>query len=106
MSGDEISDLIACQDALLVALDARDVDGIETASVNLARAVERAKARDVWRDGRGVKAGIDHALRQNDAARMRVNIMSEWTQRRAAQLAELRGQAPAHVYSRPGTPAV
>lgn len=98
----EISQLIACQDALLAALDARDVDAIQTASEALAKAVQGAKAKDVWHDGPELKAGIDHALRQNDAARMRVNIMSEWTQRRAAQLAEIRGQAPAHVYSRYG----
>lgn len=103
MTGDVISELIACQDRLLAALDARDVGAIEAATAALAKCVDGAKAQGVWRDGRELRSGIDHALRQNDAARIRVNIMSEWTRRRRAQLAELRGQASAHVYRKPGS---
>ena len=100
MSETPISKIVACQGVLIAALDMRDADAITAATAALADAIAGARAQDAWRDESGSKPSIDHALRQNDAARMRVNIMSEWTRSRAARLAELRGLASPHVYGR------
>jgi hypothetical protein len=38
---------------------------------------------------------MDRALRKADAARIRVNILSDWTRQRLDRLTELRGGQPA-----------
>jgi hypothetical protein len=44
---------------------------------------------------RGIDEGrLDHALRQAKAARIRVNILSDWTRQRIDQLSEIRSGAP------------
>jgi hypothetical protein len=97
-----IDALISCQDALIAALDARDAAGIEKATADLAAAVQAVKAQDVWRTATGGREKVDHAIRQSDAARIRVNYMADWTRQRIDQLNELRRGAPAMTYGMPG----
>ncbi len=82
-----IEDIISCQSRLLTALDARNVVEIETETATLAHLI--ASLRDAPADA----ARVDHARKQSEAARIRVNILSDWTRQRIDRLAELRGQS-------------
>lgn len=102
MSMGGIDALISCQDALIAALDARDAEGIEKATADLAAAIHTVKAQDVWRTATGGREKVDHAIKQSDAARIRVNYMADWTRQRIDQLSELRRGAPSMTYGIPG----
>ncbi len=95
----ELDDVIACQDALLAALDARNVDAIELASKALADAVAKARVQESVIDQSIVRDQLDHGLKQNDAARARVNILADWNRQKIDRLAELRGTSSAKSYS-------
>ena len=103
MTAAVIDQVIAAQTALIAALDARDAEAIERATAALHQAIGAMRAHDVWRDGNGdggdVRDRIGHALKQSDAARIRINTMAEWTRQRIDGIARLRGIEPAHTYS-------
>jgi hypothetical protein len=96
-----LDQLITCQDALIAALDARDPGQIDVATANLAGAIQLVKAQDVWRSGDSERDLLGHALRQSDAARMRVNYMADWTRQRIDQLNQLRRGDTATTYAMP-----
>ena len=84
--------VVACQERFIEALDARDAEAIETATIELAGVLQELAASGAVR---GVdQARLDHALRQAKAARIRVNILSDWTRQRIDQLSEMRSGAP------------
>ena len=99
MTAAVIDQMIAAQTALIAALDARDAEAIEQATAALNQAIGTMRAHDVWRDGGDVRDRVGHALKQSDAARIRINTMSEWTRQRIDGIARLRGMEPAHTYS-------
>ena len=99
MTAAVIDQVIAAQTALIAALDARDAEAIERATAALHQAIGAMRGQDVWRDGGDVRSRIGHALKQSDAARIRINTMSEWTRQRIDGIARLRGMEPAHTYS-------
>ena len=101
MNDDVLQRVIDCQQALLAALDARDAQAIEAASAQLAAAVAAAKGVAVWRPSRESRDQLEHALKQSDAARIRVNILTDWTRQRIERLAQLRGDQSAQTYARP-----
>lgn len=82
--------VISCQERLIDALDRRDVAAVETATADLEVAVDRLTAIGAIhaRDG----SDIDFALRQSNAARIRVNLLADWTRHRIDRLSEIRGQ--------------
>ncbi len=87
--------VITCQDDLMRAIDARDVAAVEVATMALHSAVEKARAVSIVRDTGVERSRVEFALKQSDALRMRVNILSNWTRQRIDRLAEIRGfQAP------------
>lgn len=91
MSG-YLEHVIACQDRLIGALDARDGPAIEVATVELADALSALDAEGAFY---GVETNrIEHAQRQAEAARIRVNMLSDWTRQRIDRLAEIRSGAP------------
>lgn len=100
MTSDPLAQLIDCQDRLIAALDSRSSDEIAAASMALAGAVATLKKSSAALVGRQDRAGLDHATRQCEAARLRVNILSDWTRQRIGRLAELRSGAPQLVYHR------
>ena len=99
MTAAVIDQVIAAQTALIAALDVRDAEAIEQATAALNQAIGAMRAHDVWRDGGDVRDRIGHALKQSDAARIRINTMSEWTRQRIDGIARLRGMEPTHTYS-------
>ena len=98
MSG-YLEHVIACQGQLIEALDARDAGAIEVATVELADALGALGGEGAFY---GVEAGrVDHAMRQAQAARIRLNVLSDWTRQRIDRLAEIRcGSTP--TYSNKG----
>lgn len=90
--------LIHCQNRLLSALDARDADAIGNATTALYHAIDGVEAEGAWTEQTTTRAQVDHALKQTEAARIRVNILTDWTRRRIARLSEMRGQTMPYTY--------
>ncbi len=101
MSATTLDRLIDCQAALLAALDARDVTLLERATADLAAAVEAARATDVWHDQAPTRAKIEYGLKQTEAGRIRVNVLTDWTRQKLETLADLRGLPPTGGYAKP-----
>ncbi len=100
MTAADIENVIAGQAALIAALDAGDVVGIETTTASLSRLLASAKGGET---GSGVIPGrVDHALKQADAARTRVNYLADRTRQRIDRLAERRGLARPATYTATG----
>lgn len=100
MMSDPLALLVTCQDRLIAALDSRSPDEIAVASAALAEAVASFTTSSATIVPARDRADLDHAARQCEAARMRVNILSDWTRQRIAKLAELRSGAPQLTYHR------
>ena len=94
-----LDQMIACQDALLAALDARDADAIERATAALANATLTMEQPGAWETTPEARAGLDHAIKQSKAAAIRVNTLSHWTRQKIDQLDELRSGTPVHTYA-------
>jgi hypothetical protein len=90
--------MIARQDDLVRAMDARDLDGIEKATRALAQCVEQFGSVSGVRDTGHERAQVEHALKQSNALKMRVNTLTGWTRQRIDRLAELRGQPAPNAY--------
>lgn len=102
MSVTALEHLQACQEGLIAALDGHDVEALEASLTQLSQAVDVARAAGAWRDQPDI---VQHAKRIHglaEAARIRVNFLTDLTQRRLDQLAVVRGRAPLAVYSRQG----
>jgi hypothetical protein len=96
-----VEQLITAQAALIAALDSRDASAIEAATRALADAVAAVRAQDTWRESGGVRDRLSHALKQTDAARIRINYLADWTRQRIDSIAELRGGASVQTYTNP-----
>jgi hypothetical protein len=93
-----LEDVIDCQSRLIAALDARAVDSIEAESLTLAKLLKDLPDEPID------AAHLGHARKQSEAARIRVNILSDWNRQRIDRLAELRGQGaatPTGTYAKP-----
>jgi hypothetical protein len=99
MTTAHVEQLITAQTALIAALDTRDAGAIETATHALAEAAAALRAQDSWREGSALRERLGHALKQTDAARIRVNYLSNWTRQRIDSIAELRGGGPTQIYA-------
>lgn len=97
-----LEEVISRQEQLILALDARDPAAIETATVELADAL-RALGAEGAVYGTAPQR-VDHALRQAQAARIRVNVLSDWTRQRIDRLSEIRSGS-ALTYSNKGISA-
>ena len=90
MITDAIETVIACQASLIEALDGGDASAIESATIGLSQAVD-ALRRD-GTDGGGDVERFDYALRQSQAARIRINCLSQWNCQKIDRLEQIRGQ--------------
>lgn len=100
MSDADIEQVIDAQAALIAALDAGDVAAIEQATASLSQLLSGAS-----RGGAvvAVRAGrIDHALKQTEAARTRVNFLADRTRQRLDRLAQRRGGQRPPTYNAAG----
>ncbi|CAM3256473.1 hypothetical protein SPAN111604_13445 [Sphingomonas antarctica] len=94
--------VIAAQAQLIEALDRGDVSGVEVATAALASALTAMRADPAWNMRPSRRDQAEFALRQCDAARMRVNYLGNATRERQRGLAAMRGDArAANTYERP-----
>lgn len=102
MSLAALEHLESCQEGLISALDGYDVEALEASIARLSDAVSVARAAGAWRDRPDV---VQHAQRiygLAEAARIRVNFLTDLTQRRLDNLSTARGRTPNALYSRRG----
>ncbi len=99
MSVAALDNLIACQAALIAALDGRDAAAIERATSMLADATGKLQHADMRVDETAARKRIDHGLKQVTAAKIRVNALSYWTRQRIDRMAELRGKPMSSNYN-------
>jgi len=90
-----IDKLIACQNDLIAALDARDADAVTASTHALAAVVDAISVHDVIVD----QDLLAHGMKQAEAARIRVKYLTAWNQQKIDRLAELRGQKSAIIYT-------
>lgn len=90
-----IDSLIACQNDLIAALDARDADAVVASTHALAAAVEELSANDFVVN----QELLVHGMKQAEAARIRVKYLTAWNRQKIDRLAELRGQKSAIIYT-------
>ncbi|MES2290870.1 MAG: hypothetical protein V4530_14140 [Pseudomonadota bacterium] len=102
MTDEQIEAVIAGQAALIAALDAGDVGAIEAATRDLAAAVDTIRRSGAVRAQATTRSRVDYALKQSDAARMRVNYLSDRTRQRADRLTAKGGTTRAVTYTAAG----
>lgn len=105
MSLASLDRLEICQETLIRALDANDVEAVEGAVANLHEAVNEVKAAGGWREEASVKARARRVLALIEAARIRVNFLTDRNRERIEQLAALQGRVRGGVYGRDGVMA-
>lgn len=86
----------------LGALDGGDAAALEAAVAGLAAAMDKVRARQDWRRDPALRAQAERILAQTEAARVRVNFLTDLTRRRLAAVQALRGEADAATYGRDG----
>lgn len=102
MGDDQIEAVIAAQGALIAALDAGDVGAIEAATRNLSAVIDSVRRAATVHATSNTRARVDHALKQGDAARMRVNYLADRNRQRADRLTTQRGGGRAATYTAAG----
>lgn len=96
--------IVACQERLIAALDGRNASEVEAATADLSDALSMlSEAGAVYQADAGL---LDHAIRQSEAARIRVNVLADWTRQRIDRLAEIRGQGRGGIAGTYGKPPV
>lgn len=90
-----IDHLIACQNDLIAALDARDADAVVAATHALAAVLDALPMDDVMAD----PEQLAHGMKQAEAARIRVKYLTAWNRQKIDRLAELRGQKSSIIYT-------
>lgn len=101
MSEGALQQLSDAQAALIAALDAHDVDAIETANAAVAVAVEDVRTAG-WQDRPGVRDELIKVLKRAEAARGRVNVLADQNHRNLDKLISLAGAPRAAAYGRSG----
>lgn len=94
-----------CHHALIDALDAQDVDALEESIDAFRAALEDVRAVGAWRDQSGVIDAVTRIHALSEAARIRVNFLTDLNQRRIDALAAARGRDNVVVYGRAGRAA-
>lgn len=90
MSAESIEAVLDCQTDLIAAIDSQDAGAIVRASEALAAAVTQLRNVETWPSDPLAAERLRGALRQNQAAAIRINLMAHWTRQNIDRLAELR----------------
>jgi len=102
MSAAALDGLIAHEEALIAALDAGDLGGLEQAVHALRGALSNLVAVGGWHASPDLKIRLSQALRLAEAAGGRVNYLADDNRRRIDRLASVVGQPRAQAYGRTG----
>jgi hypothetical protein len=87
---------------LIRALDANDLEAIESGVAELGHAVEAVRVVGAWRDRPEVVEKVRTIAALAKAAQMRVNFLTDLTQQRIEALAAARGRVLAGNYGSDG----
>ncbi len=104
MVPDAIDAVIDAQAELIAALDLGDVIAIEAATATLLQQLAGLRAADLG--GAQANESIGYALKQTEAARIRINYLADRTRQRLDHLATRRGAKPSNLYTMTGRMAV
>ena len=88
--------------ALIAALDGDDVEGIELAIGQFGSALEAVRAAAAWRDRPEILELVQRICNLSEAARIRVNFLTDLNPRRIDALAAARGRPMVVPYGRDG----
>ena len=102
MSIAALARLEACHEALIEALDHRDAATVESRVAELAVAADAVRSVGVWRDEPEVRSRAKRIASLAEAARVRVNFLTDRTDTRLESLAAARGQVTSLAYKRNG----
>ncbi|MFC3714134.1 hypothetical protein ACFOMD_16300 [Sphingoaurantiacus capsulatus] len=94
-----------CHHALIDALDAQDIDGLEEAIEAFRMALDDVRAKGAWHGQAGVLDSVARIHALSEAARIRVNFLTDLNQQRIDALAAARGRENVVVYGRTGRAA-
>ena len=88
--------------ALIAALDADDIERIEGATEALTASVEQLRAQAAWQTTPEIEAQARQIWSMSEAARVRVNLLTDLNQQRIEVLASLKGRTGSGNYGRDG----
>ena len=94
--------LEACHHMLIDALDSQDIDALETSIEEFREAIEEVRAQGAWREDTSVLDSVARIYALTEAARIRVNFLTDLNQQRLEALSAARGHDGAAVYGRTG----
>jgi hypothetical protein len=92
--------LEAAHEQLISALDREDVATLERRVEELRTAIHEVRAQGGWHDEDGVCDRAERITRLADAARVRVNFLTDLTRQRLQRIGAARGESQAGVYRR------
>lgn len=102
MSVNALVRLEQAHEGLIGALDGSDVDSIELKLEELRTAISEVRSMGGWRESPDLKARAQRIAALGEAARIRVNFLTDLTRQRLDMLSGVRGQALAGAYSQTG----
>jgi hypothetical protein len=98
----DIGSVVDLQDRLIRALDSRDVFAIEATSQLLSEAVAVLAQGGAIQGSASEINNLNHALKQNEALKSRVNFLADRNRQKIDKLARLRSGLSNDRYERPG----
>ena len=102
MSSNALQRLEEAHEELIGALDANDVDSIELKVEELRSAISAVRAMGGWRDSPELKHRARRISQLGEAARVRVNFLTDMTRQRLQMLSAARGDVCGSLYSPAG----
>ena len=100
MSLDALRRLQQAHEDLIEALDGQQVDVIETRVEQLRAAIAEVRSAGGWHEMPQAQESAQHIRRLGEAARIRVNFLTDRTAQRLQLLASARGDAVGGTYRR------
>ena len=97
--------LEACHHSLIDALDSQDIDALESSIDEFRDALENVRAQGAWREQPNVLDSVARIYALTEAARIRVNFLTDLNQQRLEALAAACGRDGTAVYGRSGRAA-
>lgn len=105
MEQDTLASLETAHEGLIEALDANDIDAIEQRVDELRAAIAHVRSQGAWRECPRLKERAQRIVKLGEAARLRVNFLTDMNRRRIQTLTAARGEPAAAVYARRGRTA-
>jgi len=102
MSLNALERLEEAHEELIGALDANDVESIELRVEELRSAISAVRAMGSWRESPELKNRAKRISQLGEAARIRVNFLTDMTRQRLQMLGTARGEFSGSLYSPAG----